>query len=91
MALKTNAVVTRAATKLIAKSKNVVFLIGAGVSVNAGIPDFRSPGGMYDTLRPELLTATALQRARMAEDPTQVVCWDLFKENPLPYLELRRP
>lgn len=30
--------------------KSVAFLTGAGVSVSAGIPDFRSPGGMYDTL-----------------------------------------
>lgn len=56
-----------------------------------GIPDFRSPGGMYDSLRPELLTATAKQRTMMKMDPTSVVSWDLFQENQLPYLELRRP
>ena len=53
--------------------------------------DFRSPGGMYDTLRPELLTATDQERARMKIDPTAVVSWDLFRNNQLPYLEVRRP
>ena len=57
--------------------KNVVVLSGAGVSCAAGIPDFRSPGGMYDSLRPELLTATAQQRALMAQDPVYVVVKDL--------------
>ena len=31
--------------------KNVVVMCGAGVSVAAGIPDFRTPGtGLYDNL-----------------------------------------
>ncbi len=71
--------------------KSVALLTGAGVSVSSGIPDFRSPGGMYDTLRPELLTATASQRRQMQADPVTVVTWDLFRVNPLPYLEVRRP
>ena len=69
----------------------VVLLSGAGTSVATGIPDFRSPGGMYETLRPELLTATAREREAMRRDPTAVVSWDIFKKNQLPYLEVRRP
>ena len=71
--------------------RKVAMLTGAGVSVAAGIPDFRSPGGMYDTLQPKKLTATPEQRMDMAADPTTVVSWRLFKDNPLPYLEVRRP
>jgi NAD-dependent SIR2 family protein deacetylase len=48
-------------------STQVVFLTGAGTSVSAGIPDFRSPGGMYDTLKPELLTATESERKAMTK------------------------
>ncbi len=61
--------------------KQIVVLTGAGVSVSAGIPDFRSPGGMYDTLQPQLLTATPYQRAEMAEDPTTVVSWCVWAHN----------
>eukprot|EP01041_Mallomonas_annulata_P004555 gene4555-9036_t len=71
--------------------KNIVVLTGAGVSCASGIPDFRSPGGMYETLRPELLTATSSQKRKLKMDPTQVVSFDMFSQNQFPYLEVRRP
>ena len=71
--------------------KKIVTLSGAGISVASGIPDFRSPGGgMYATLRPELLTAPPQQQEAMRYNPTLVVDWDLFRVNQLPYLEVRR-
>jgi NAD-dependent SIR2 family protein deacetylase len=54
-----NSIVTSILTGSI---KKVIVLTGAGVSVASGIPDFRSKGGMYDTLKPHLLTATPSQR-----------------------------
>ena len=46
---------------------------------------------MYDTLRPELITATDRQRRAMAVNPTAVVMKDMFLQNAFPYLEVRRP
>ena len=46
---------------------------------------------MYDTLKPELLTATEEQRRIMTLDPTAVVSKQIFYQNAFPYLELRRP
>lgn len=37
----------------IKKSKNIIVLTGAGVSVSCGIPDFRSRDGIYERLRIE--------------------------------------
>lgn len=71
--------------------QSIIFLTGAGVSVASGIPDFRSPGGMYDTLNPELITATPMQRKMMETDPTSVVYKDMFLQNSFPYMEVRRP
>jgi hypothetical protein len=39
---------------------------------------------MYDTLRPELLTASPKERKLMRQAPTAVVSWEIFKDNPLP-------
>lgn len=38
------------AVELIRKCSNIVILTGAGVSVSCGIPDFRSPGGLYSII-----------------------------------------
>lgn len=73
------------------RCKSIFLLTGAGVSTGAGIPDFRSPGGMYDSLRPELLTATEKQRKLMRSDPVHVVTKEMFYQNQFPYMEVRRP
>ena len=73
------------------RCKSIFCLTGAGVSTGAGIPDFRSPGGMYDSLRPELLTATEKQKQMMRADPVHVVTREMFFQNQFPYMEVRRP
>jgi NAD-dependent deacetylase len=37
---------------LLRQSRNAVVFTGAGISTESGIPDFRSPGGVWDTLKP---------------------------------------
>jgi NAD-dependent deacetylase len=37
----------------IVNAKNVVVFVGAGLSTESGIPDFRSPGGVWDKYDPE--------------------------------------
>ena len=71
--------------------KKVGFLLGAGASCAAGIPDFRSPSGLYATLKAETLTATPEQQAALKRDPSLVVSWGLFSRNQFPYHEVRKP
>lgn len=41
------------AAAAIARAKHVIAVTGAGISVESGIPDFRSPGGIWDTYPPD--------------------------------------
>ena len=38
--------------ELIEAARRIVFFTGAGISTESGIPDFRSPGGVWDRFRP---------------------------------------
>ena len=83
-------------SKIVSRIKNgeickIVILSGAGVSCNSGIPDFRSLGGLYDTLQPNLLTASEQEQQYLSYEPTGVVDIRLFRQNQFPYLEVRRP
>jgi len=60
--------------------KKVLVMTGAGVSVSAGIPDFRSPGtGLYANLAKYNLP-----------DPTSIFELGYFKSNPKPFCVLVR-
>ena len=53
----------KAAARLLAGAKHSIAVTGAGISVASGIPDFRSPGGLWERHSPQLVaTAEALER-----------------------------
>ena len=73
------------------KCQSIVVLAGAGMSVSSGIPDYRSAGGLYHTLQPDQLTASAVEREAIRADPTVALEQRLFMQNQLPCLEVKRP
>merc|ERR1719356_597592 len=60
--------------------QNIIYMVGAGLSTSAGIPDFRSPGtGLYDNLQKYDLPY-----------PTAVFDIGYFRENPKPFFTLAK-
>jgi len=64
--------------ELLSGKKNIMVLVGAGISVSCGIPDFRSSQGLYNTLRCEEID----KDLAAAEDLFHL---DFFEENPAPF------
>uniref|UniRef100_A0A673K041 NAD-dependent protein deacetylase n=1 Tax=Sinocyclocheilus rhinocerous TaxID=307959 RepID=A0A673K041_9TELE len=62
------------------KCKNIICMVGAGISTSAGIPDFRSPGtGLYANLQKYNLPC-----------PEAIFQIDYFKKHPEPFFALAR-
>ena len=71
-----------AAFILSGRAKNIVCIVGAGASVSAGIPDFRTPGtGLYDNLAKYNLPEGK---------PESVFDLEYFKTDPLPFYALAK-
>eukprot|EP01084_Bolivina_argentea_P312146 540394_1 len=73
------------------KCKKIAILAGAGMSCSAGIPDFRSKNGFYNTVDLSKYPLTTEQLSKCQQDPTYCFHINLFKENPTVYFEIRRP
>ena len=64
---------------LIIEAKRVVVFTGAGVSTESGIPDFRSPGGIWDRFDPDDFTYQ-----KFVKDPeTRRKQWQMLREGGL--------
>ena len=61
--------------QLIAESENIVFLGGAGVSTESGIPDFRSGTGIYNS------------DSGMKYRPIDIIAHDFFMEHPADFFD----
>lgn len=64
---------------LIMEAERVVVFTGAGISTESGIPDFRSPGGIWERFDPEDFTYQRL----MSSPETRKKWWQIFQERGL--------
>jgi NAD-dependent deacetylase len=65
--------------EMIRQSENIVFLGGAGVSTESGIPDFRSEKGVYNTVREYGVTPETILSAGFFHQDTEIF-YDYYKK-----------
>src|SRR5450755_3872548 len=53
--------------RLIAEARQVVAFTGAGISTESGVPDFRSPGGVWSRMKPILFQDFVASEAKRRE------------------------
>ena len=67
-------------TEVIRRSRRVVFFTGAGISTESGVPDFRSPGGVWTKYQPVLFQDfMASESARRQHWQLKKATYELFK------------
>ncbi len=67
------------AVNLMKKASNIVAFTGAGISVESGIPDFRSPGGIWDRFDPDDFT----YRKFVSDPEARRRQWQMLREGAL--------
>jgi len=96
----------RELTSLSFAGKNIIIMSGAGISVAAGIPDFRSPGtGLYDNLQKynlphptavfeiEYVARSDASERSVGADQSAVIASassSYFRQNPKPFFTLAK-
>ena len=66
----------RAASDMILKSKRLVVFTGAGISTESGVPDFRSPGGIWDRFDPNELNYQSFMESEAGRERY----WDFHRQ-----------
>jgi NAD-dependent deacetylase len=71
--------------RLLAQARRVVFFTGAGISTESGVPDFRSPGGVWSRMKPiyyqEFIESEAKRRESWQRTFSGAMRWTGAKPN----------
>jgi NAD-dependent deacetylase len=70
-----------ALVRVLQKSRSILFITGAGISAESGIPTYRGIGGLYnvDTTEDGIAIEEALSASMLAENPT--LTWKIPRAN----------